>query len=223
MGKYNVMNFLRGSNSDEALQLIDSLVKENLNICVTGQLNTGKTNMLKSLLNHQDSTSVVRVIESSFYKDLASNFPNKAIIINNDLVVMKDLENLYSSFDKVVVVLDEVDSKETLQYYLNQQEIPETNTLITHYGNSSTGLVYALTNEVMSHGLVTDLDTAHKLVLDNVKIDINVVRSENGIIYLNRISMINRLSYDSSDFEVRDMLKYDISKDRYDILAVRVN
>lgn len=220
MNRYKIENFLIGSNSSEALKLISKLVKDGLNICVTGGLNAGKTTLMKSLLKYVDDLQAIKLFNPNDYNDLVPHFPEKNLIVAKDVKPREYYYNLGILVDpciRTTCVFDELSSTERLRNYFTESLACGSGLFMTHEASNSHVLVNDLANRLLSSNLITDIDVALKLVLDYLAVNINLVKSPQKGIYLNRISLITPVSYDSKDFEVRDILTYDLDSNKYDI------
>lgn len=220
MNRYKIENFLIGQNNSEAFDIIESLVRDNLNICVTGSMGVGKTTMVKSLIKVVNVENNIVLPESPYHMELVSHYPERNIYVKkSEDYGNEDVHNIYKRRGRTTVVMDELHEEGNLKEYFRQYLIPGTNTFVTHHAKTTLTLIQSLSNELVAKGFFNNIEAARRSVLNHLDVDIHLAKSDEGVIHLERISVIGPVSNELRDIQIKDVLRYNIETNKYDILA----
>lgn len=196
LGKFDLAYLLdkpNYHNTNLVMELLYYLSRSAENFSVTGQQNTGKTTLLKSLIGYVDDTNI-RVLEMSFELALREIYPFKDVLTvkPTDYVTSSELQDLLKKTDGAVSLAGEVAEDIVAARAIQFGRIGSARTMFSHHAKTDDDLIYGFTNSLVACGEYKSEETALDNVLDVIKHNVHAeIRDTNR--YIGYVSEIIKL------------------------------
>lgn len=232
------------TNANVTLLLLEYLVRGRVSICITGARRTGKTTLLASMIRYIDPRLPIKVIEENIELHLRDIYPTRNVISlkAHNALTRESTERILKGTPEGVRVYGTVSDDALAADMLKAGETEALLTLFTHYAASTEDLVTSLRDALITVKGYSK-GVAETKVTNVVNINIHLDKTTKGEFYISRISEIApiadfgpipeiddsnylrsqtlllqedlRRKYITKQYEVRDILKFDLSDYTY--------
>lgn len=207
----DIDSFILGSTNIRVIELLIYLVRSNYNIFVTGDYDTDKVTLMTLLTDYSSNDVLIKTPHHNILNILQSIMPYKNITFIPDLIrgltFLKELPYLQKSHD--ITLIDRMESREELEYYMNNYLAHNNKFIITRYVKSTKDLLTSLKDQLdYQYNYSKDISDLF-IDINSVIIDINLSRSKKGTAYIRAISKISLIpdNYHPS-FKIENILEY---------------
>lgn len=175
-------------------QILTYLVKGCMVLVITGEQNSGKTTLLKSLVKFIDNRYPIRTLENFYELWLSRLYPEKNIagFKTTDTISSSLAISTLKKTDASVLIAGESADFATAAKVVELSLVGTKMTISTNHAMTTQGLIEYHTNAVMSkeNALYSDDLRAEKSVSQALNFDIHMVKSKTGERYIERITEI---------------------------------
>lgn len=178
--------------------LLYYLMKAEQSTAFTGPMNSGKTSLMKAMIEFVDLKNI-RVLEMSFELALREIYSNKNIFIvkPTDFVTSSTLQDLLKKsdgwFSMVGEVAEDIVAARMIQFIL----VASAFTIFSSHHNDDDSLINGLRNSLVASGEYTDSSIAESLVLDAIHHNCHLgmtIKEERVVKYISEIIKENEVS-----------------------------
>lgn len=190
----NIELLLTHENAYIPIEILMYLVKGCMVLVITGEQNSGKTTLLKSLVKFIDNRYPIRTLENFYELWLSRLYPEKNIagFKTTDMISSSFAISTLKKTDASVLIAGESADFATAAKVVELSLVGTKMTMSTNHAMTTEGLIEYHTNAVMSkeNGLYSDDLRAERSVCKALNFDIHMVKSKSGERYIERITEI---------------------------------
>ena len=196
--KEQLLNKPYAKNWELPAELMYFLMRGEQTTAFTGQQNTGKTTMMKSVVGDVNMVNI-RVLEMSFELALREIYKTRNILTvkPTDYVSSSNLQDLLKKTDGYLSMVGEVAEDIVAARMIQFCLIASAFTIFSHHGKDDPGLITGLRNSLVASGEYSDAAIAESLVLDAIKNNVHMgftTRGERVVEYISQIIKENEIS-----------------------------
>lgn len=183
-------SLLQGEDSEKAVEMVKHLVKGARNIAVTGSQGSGKTTLMKSMIEHIHGTHPLRILEMAFELHVRKTQPNRNILTvreTEDISGQRGLD-LLKKTDGAVTIVGEVATDPVAAYMIQTAQTASLFTIFSHHAKTFPDLVMELRNSLLKQEIFRSERVAEEQVVRVLDIDIHLERDLEGNRYVSRIT-----------------------------------
>lgn len=227
-----LLNIGELTNYELPCELIKNLMGGFANCGVTGRSGTGKTTVLRSMIEHTDPRITLRVMGDL---QLREYYPYRNVITFSEsdfLNFKRDPDVLYKT-DAIISVIGEVCTDEVAAKMIEYDIGSSVCTLFTHFTSTTADLVHSLRNALCHMEVFKDAIVAEKFVVDFLDCDIHMSYNNDGQRYVERITEVIgkadedipvdrtlldeyiKRNADKDTFITQDIIRYDLATNKY--------
>lgn len=190
--KYDIYSLLPDIGNKEAIELMKWLIKGCQVIAITGEQGSGKSTILKYLVEFIDPTYTLRVQELIFELDLRKLYPKRNILSFRETSTVSGQEalDIQKKTDGIVTILGEVATAPVARWLVQLSQVASKFTIFTHHGKTTESLVTYLRNALLQEGGFNNEKIAEEQVVEAVSFDIHFTKDVEGHRYIERITEI---------------------------------
>jgi len=188
----NINELITDSNKEDAVNIIECIIKGCQVTGITGSQGCGKTTLLMSLIDFIPAIYTLRIQEMAFELHLREVYPNRNILTFRETEDIKSQSglDLQKKTDGAVNVLGEVASMEVASYLIQMSQVGSLFTVFTHHAKTTENLIKYMRNSLLSLGLFKNERVACEQVIDAIRFDIHMEKDVFGHRYIERITEI---------------------------------
>ncbi|MCD8082192.1 MAG: CpaF/VirB11 family protein [Clostridiales bacterium] len=183
-------NLIVGPGCEIPLILCKWFVKGQRNIAITGQQNTGKTTLLKSMIRWIDDLNI-RTQELAFELNLSFSFPDKNIssFQETDSISAQEGLNLQKKTNGAVNIVGEVANAEQASHIIQTANIASLFAMFTYHAKTAQALVEMFALHLLQLGLYKEKRDAVEISAKTLNVDIHLENTK-GYRHIDKISEI---------------------------------
>lgn len=213
LSSWKLEELFDGNHVEQAVLLLQYIVKGCQTIGITGQQGSGKTTLLMSLIEFVAGHLTLRIQESAFELHLRRLYPERNIVTFRETNTISGQEglDLQKKTDGAVSIVGEVANAGQAALMLQLGQSASLYTMFTHHANSTKNLVWALQNSLIQTGQFTKEEIAQRQVADVVRFHVHLVKNAQGRRYIDTITEIVPLLHPTKQgdwFVVRELLSW---------------
>ncbi len=190
----NIESLITHENAYIPIEILTYLVKGCMVLVITGEQNSGKTTLLKSLVKFIDNRYPIRTLENFYELWLSRLYPEKNIagFKTTDMISSSLAISTLKKTDASVLIAGESADFATAAKVVELSLVGTKMTMSTNHAMTTGALIEYHTNAVMSkeNGLYSDDLRAERSVCKALNFDVHMVKSKYGERYIERITEI---------------------------------
>jgi type IV secretory pathway ATPase VirB11/archaellum biosynthesis ATPase len=213
---------------DLVVDTLKEAVKSNKNCIIIGGIGSGKTSVMRALLEHISSGNLIKTIEDHSKIDLREIAPNRDIISYSDSA---EANKSLDAFEQVLgrsgigestVVLDELIDADKIRYGVRASYLPGSNVIAATHSHSTYKVVDKLSDPLVKSGVFADMNVARQTITPVVDVVVLLNRTPQGERYVESISKSEPINNNNKffcggvdDCVLVDFLKFDVENRTY--------
>ena len=203
----SIGELLTDHHSELAVSLLRTLVKGCRNIVITGEQASGKTTLLKSLVDFIDPDCSIRVAEQAFELRLGELYPDRNIHAMQEYGdgKLEEVISLFKKTDTDVTICGEINEPETADALIQISQSGGRFTMCTSHHRTTEKLVDYMRNALLKHSGFRDERVAERQVIDALHFDIHLEADRNGHRCIRRITELTDCG--GERFEAKNILE----------------
>lgn len=207
-GKRELMELFPQPGADEALRLLQWLVKGCRVVGITGMQGCGKTTLLMALIESIPQEYTLRVLELAFELHLRRWYPSRNIVTFRETESIGGQEGLelQKKTDGAVSIIGEVASARVAAWMVESGQTGSLFTLFTHHAKTTRALILSLRNALLKEGGFSNERVAAEQVVNVVNFDVHLHLSREGRRYIERITQICENPRAPEGYELLDLI-----------------
>lgn len=179
----------------------------------TGPQGSGKTSLVMASVKYIYATLTLRIQEMTFELHLRRLYPQR------NSLALRETENiagqagldLQKKTDGSVNILGEVATDPVAAWMIQMSQVASLFTIFTHHATSARELVWSLRNSLLKTGVFQNERIAEEQVANAVQWDVHMRKEMNGKRYIERITEITPVRFESDTLEHEEVLSKDDS------------
>lgn len=210
------------NNADLPREMIKYLMKGAQVTAFTGPQGSGKTSLVMASVKYIYATLTLRIQEMTFELHLRRLYPqrNSLALRETDNISGQAGLDLQKKTDGAVNILGEVATDPVAAWMIQMSQVASLFTIFTHHATSVRELVWSLRNSLLKTGVFQNERIAEEQVVNAVQWDIHMRKEIDGRRYIERITEIIPVSYESELIEQEGLLsKGDTLESKIDALV----
>ncbi|GAB1159671.1 hypothetical protein YWY31_56960 [Paenibacillus illinoisensis] len=209
-------------NAELARDMIKYLMKGAQVTAFTGPQGSGKTSLVMASVKYIYATLTLRIQEMTFELHLRRLYPQR------NSLALRETENitgqagldLQKKTDGSVNILGEVATDPVAAWMIQMSQVASLFTIFTHHATSARELVWSLRNSLLKTGVFQNERIAEEQVANAVQWDIHMRKEMNGKRYIERITEITPVRFESDTLEHEEaLIKGDSIESKLDALV----
>ncbi|MEK4363991.1 ATPase, T2SS/T4P/T4SS family [Paenibacillus sp. FSL M8-0212] len=200
-------------NAELARDMIKYLMKGAQVTAFTGPQGSGKTSLVMASVKYIYATLTLRIQEMTFELHLRRLYPQR------NSLALRETENiagqagldLQKKTDGSVNILGEVATDPVAAWMIQMSQVASLFTIFTHHATSARELVWSLRNSLLKTGVFQNERIAEEQVANAVQWDVHMRKEMNGKRYIERITEITPVRFESDTLEHEEVLSKDDS------------
>lgn len=210
------------ANAELARDMIKYLMKGAQVTAFTGPQGSGKTSLVMASVKYIYATLTLRIQEMTFELHLRRLYPQR------NSLALRETENitgqagldLQKKTDGSVNILGEVATDPVAAWMIQMSQVASLFTIFTHHATSARELVWSLRNSLLKTGVFQNERIAEEQVANAVQWDVHMRKEMNGKRYIERITEITPVRFESDTLEHDEALsKGDSIESKLDALV----
>ncbi|MDM5281735.1 ATPase, T2SS/T4P/T4SS family [Paenibacillus silvae] len=210
------------ANAELARDMIKYLMKGAQVTAFTGPQGSGKTSLVMASVKYIYATLTLRIQEMTFELHLRRLYPQR------NSLALRETENitgqagldLQKKTDGSVNILGEVATDPVAAWMIQMSQVASLFTIFTHHATSARELVWSLRNSLLKTGVFQNERIAEEQVANAVQWDVHMRKEMNGKRYIERITEITPVRFESDTLEHDEVLcKGDSIESKLDALV----
>ena len=189
-----IENLLTDQNAELPIKVMGWLIKACCTIAVTGKQFSGKTTLLKALMEFINSTFNVRVQEMIFELRLKEipgyRYRNIQTLRDTNSISMQEVMDLFKKMDGDIYIFGEIHSPSACAVVIQGALSGTRQMLFSHHAKTSEALVDSFKVSMLQTGVFSDERAAEEQVARTIHFDFHMSTTLDGHIYLERITEI---------------------------------
>ncbi|WP_307394705.1 pilus assembly protein CpaF [Paenibacillus anaericanus] len=192
-----------GGNAELPREMIKHLMKGAQVTAFTGPQGSGKTSLIMASVKYIYATLTLRIQEMTFELHLRRLYPerNSLAFRETDSISGQAGLDLQKKTDGSVNILGEVATDPVAAWMIQMSQVASLFTIFTHHATTVRELVWSLRNSLLKTGVFQNERIAEEQVVNAVKWDIHVRKENDGRRYIERITEITPVTYESEMLE----------------------
>lgn len=190
-------------NAELARDMIKYLMKGAQVTAFTGPQGSGKTSLVMASVKYIYATLTLRIQEMTFELHLRRLYPQR------NSLALRETENiagqagldLQKKTDGSVNILGEVATDPVAAWMIQMSQVASLFTIFTHHATSARELVWSLRNSLLKTGVFQNERIAEEQVANAVQWDVHMRKEMNGKRYIERITEITPVRFESDTLE----------------------
>ena len=192
-----------GENAEIPREMIKYLMKGAQVVAFTGPQGSGKTSLIMAAVKYIYATLTLRIQEMTFELHLRRLYPerNSLAFRETDTISGQAGLDLQKKTDGAVNILGEVATDPVAAWMIQMSQVASLFTIFTHHATSVRELIWSLRNSLLKTGVFQNERIAEEQVVNAVKWDIHMRKEQDGRRYIERITEIIPVTYESELLE----------------------
>ncbi|HKL79775.1 MAG TPA: ATPase, T2SS/T4P/T4SS family, partial [Mobilitalea sp.] len=190
----SIENLLTDEKADIPIRVMNWLVKGCCTIAVTGKQFSGKTTLLKSLVEFINTQYNIRVQEMIFELHLKEipRYRNRNIMTLRDTpsVDMQHVMDLFKKMDGDIYIFGEIHSPAACAVVIQGSLSGTRQMMFSNHAKTTESLVDSFTVSMLQTGVFSNEKAAEEQVARSINFDFHMTTTVDGHIYLQRITEI---------------------------------
>ncbi|NWL90498.1 pilus assembly protein CpaF [Paenibacillus sp. 79R4] len=209
-----------GENAELPREMIKFLMKGAQVTAFTGPQGSGKTSLVMAAVKYIYATLTLRIQEMTFELHLRRLYPerNSLGFRETDNISGQAGLDLQKKTDGSVNILGEVATDPVAAWMIQMSQVASLFTIFTHHATTVRELVWSLRNSLLKTGVFQNERIAEEQVANAVKWDIHMRKENDGRRYIERITEITPVTYESEILEGETFSKGDSVENKLDAL-----
>lgn len=193
------------------IQTMKALVKGCQITAITGQKNTGKTTLLRQLIEFINPAYGLRIQEQIFELSLRIMYPYRQIITFKELPTISGLEGIYVSKKTGgdVSILGEVAEPAMGNWIIQMSQMASIFTMFTNHAKTTKDLIEWLRNALLKESGFHSENIAEQQVVNTIGFDIHLMNSIDGHRYIQRITEIIPIEGKDKNYELKNIIIFE--------------
>lgn len=177
-------------NKELVIELIKFLVKGGMNTSVTGAQASGKTTLLRAMIEHIYKPYTLRILEMAFELHIRKSYPDRNIVTvqETDNISGQSGLDVLKKTDGTVTIVGEVASDPVAAYMIQTAQVASLFTLFSHHAKKFPDLVMSLRNSLLKTGVFSNERIAEEQIISVLNFDIHLEKDITGKRYIERIT-----------------------------------
>lgn len=210
------------ANAELARDMIKYLMKGAQVTAFTGPQGSGKTSLVMASVKYIYATLTLRIQEMTFELHLRRLYPqrNSLALRETDNITGQAGLDLQKKTDGSVNILGEVATDPVAAWMIQMSQVASLFTIFTHHATSARELVWSLRNSLLKTGVFQNERIAEEQVANAVQWDVHMRKEMDGKRYIERITEITPVRFESDTLEQDEVLpKGDSIESKLDALV----
>lgn len=210
-GKRALSELFFQPGAENAVELLQWLVKGCRVVGITGMQGCGKTTLLMALVESISPEYTLRVLELAFELHLRQWYPKRNIVTFRETPTIDGWEGLelQKKTDGAVSIIGEVASARVAAWMVESGQVGSLFTLFTHHAKTTRALILSLRNSLLKEGGFSSEKVAMEQVVNVVDFDVHLHLDRDGRRYIERITQIREAPELPEGFELVDLITYE--------------
>lgn len=210
-GKRALSELFFQPGAENAVELLQWLVKGCRVVGITGMQGCGKTTLLMALVESIPPEYTLRVLELAFELHLRQWYPKRNIVTFRETPTIDGWEGLelQKKTDGAVSIIGEVASARVAAWMVESGQVGSLFTLFTHHAKTTRALILSLRNSLLKEGGFSSEKVAMEQVVNVVDFDVHLHLDRDGRRYIERITQIREAPELPEGFELVDLITYE--------------
>lgn len=210
-GKKEITELFSQPGAEEAVTLMQWLVKGCQVVGITGMQGCGKTTLLMALVESIPPEYTLRVLELAFELHLRRWYPNRNIVTFRETPTIDGWEGLelQKKTDGAVSIIGEVASARVAAWMVESGQVGSLFTLFTHHAKTTRALIMSLRNSLLKEGSFSNEQIATEQVVSVVNFDVHLHLDREGRRFIERITQIREMPQSPAGYELVDLIVYE--------------
>ena len=190
----SIENLITDKKAELPIKIMSWLVKGCCTIAVTGKQFSGKTTLLKSLIEFISSVYNIRIQEMIFElrtKEIHS-YKNRNLMTLRDTnsIGMQEVMDLFKKMDGDIYIFGEIHSPSACAVVIQGSLAGTRQMMFSHHAKTSEALVDSFKVSMLQTGVFSNELAAEEQVARAINFDFHMATTSDGHIYLERITEI---------------------------------
>ncbi|WP_083484760.1 P-loop NTPase family protein [Paenibacillus ihumii] len=192
-----------GHHSELPREMIKHLMRGAQVTAFTGPQGSGKTSLVMASVKYIYATLTLRIQEMTFELHLRRLYPERNTLAfrETDSISGQAGLDLQKKTDGAVNILGEVATDPVAAWMIQMSQVASLFTIFTHHATTVRELVWSLRNSLLKTGVFQNERIAEEQVVHAVKWDIHMRKETDGRRYIERITEIIPVTYESDVLE----------------------
>ncbi|KAI7256232.1 hypothetical protein KC345_g11013, partial [Hortaea werneckii] len=200
----NLISDKTADNAELPREMIKYLMKGAQVTAFTGAQGSGKTSIVMAAVKYIYATLTLRIQEMTFELHLRRLYPerNSLAFRETDNISGQAGLDLQKKTDGSVNILGEVATDPVAAWMIQMSQVASLFTIFTHHATSARELVWSLRNSLLKTGVFQNERIAEEQVANAVQWDVHMRKEMDGRRYIERITEITPIRYESELLEM---------------------
>ena len=174
------------------ITLLEAITRGELNFVVSGDMGSGKTTMLKSLVGYMNPLYTIRTAETSFELNLNNLYPNRNIHCMQERgdVSIYDIITGTKKMDTDIMIVGEVNEPKIAGAYVQVAQSGSRMAVTTLHHKTTEKLIEYLRNALVEEFGINDVNIAEKQIVEIINFDVHTEKDLQGNFFIRRITEI---------------------------------
>ena len=210
-GKRELGALFSQPGAQDAVTLLQWLVKGCQVVGITGMQGCGKTTLLMALVESIPKEYTLRVLELAFELHLRRWYPDRNIVTFRETSTIDGWEGLelQKKTDGAVSIIGEVASARVAAWMVESGQVGSLFTLFTHHAKTTRALILSLRNSLLKEGSFSNERVATEQVVSVVNFDVHLHLDREGRRYIERITQIREAPQTAEGYELVNLITYE--------------
>ncbi|MEG1992779.1 MAG: ATPase, T2SS/T4P/T4SS family [Acetivibrio sp.] len=206
--KRSILSLYPQEGKEKLHNLLKLLIRGEQTCVISGQQGSGKTTCLEAMVDFIRPTYNIRTIELTFELQLRERYPTKniAAMRETESVTTEQAMEFVKKTDADVVIFGEIAKETEGEKVIKLSQSGSRFSISTHHSTNTRNLINWFRNALLKTSGFQNEEIAETQVVENIRFDIHLDKSEDGTRFVERITEIVPL--EKGGYEERILLTY---------------